>query len=109
MRPPNDRVVRLTLTLVGFFGTLSFAQTVWATKCWNDEFTNSADLLRLSVTLDGEHVPEEDPLSLSWSTVGYLNYYEQPADEDTPAKVHFKVRDVPSDGDSFTVPVDVTP
>lgn len=105
----NDRVFRLTLTLVGFFGALSFAQTVWATKCWKDDFTNSADLLRLSVKLDGEHVPEEDPLSLSWSTVGYFDYYEQPADEHTSEKVLFRVRGVPTEGDSFKVPVDVTP
>ncbi|MBK9647368.1 MAG: hypothetical protein IPO67_19785 [Deltaproteobacteria bacterium] len=94
MRTPNDRVVRLTLTLVGFFGTLSFAQTVWATKCVLNYPSNTAELLRLTVKVDGENVPEEDPLALGWATMGELEYVElskkDPTDDDPPPKPTFQ-------------------
>ena len=105
MRTPNDRVVRLTLTLVGFFGTLSSVQAVWASKCWPEPNTNSAELLRLTVKVDGEHVPEEDPLSLSWSTVGYLDYSEYPTDDGSPPKAYFSILHVPARGDWYSVEV----
>ncbi|MCK6524529.1 hypothetical protein L6R49_24245 [Myxococcota bacterium] len=101
----NDRVVRLTLTLVGFFGALSSVQAVWASKCWPEPDTNGAELLRLTVKVDGEHVPEEDPLSLSWSTVGYLHYSESPTDDGSPPQGYFLILHVPARGDSFHVEV----
>jgi hypothetical protein len=113
MRTLNDRVVRLTLTLVGFFGTLSFAQTVWATKCVLDYPSNAAGLLRLTVKVDGEHVPEEDPLALGWATTGELGYVELSMkdlkDDVPPPYTYFWIANVPAEGDSFRVPVDVTP
>lgn len=111
MRTLNDRVARLTLTLVGFFGTLSFAQTVWATKCVLDYESNTADLLRLTVKVDGEHVPEEDPLALGWATTGEFEYVElsmkDRPDDVPPPYTYFWITDVPAEGDSFKVPVEV--
>ncbi|MBK9643842.1 MAG: hypothetical protein IPO67_01565 [Deltaproteobacteria bacterium] len=101
-------LIRATLTLVGFAGTLSFAQVVWASKCLNDPGYNGAELLRLTVKVDGEHVPEEDPISLGWSTVGHFEYYESLGDDGSLARATFWIGDIPTDGDSFNVPVDVT-
>jgi hypothetical protein len=103
----SRRLRSLLITLVGFSGVLSFAQAVWASKCWPEPDTNSADLLRLTVTLDGEHVPEEDPLSLSWATFGYLDYSEYPTDDGSPTKAFFTIIHVPARGDRFSV--EVTP
>jgi hypothetical protein len=106
-------VVRAALNLVGFFGALSFAQTVWATKCLLNYESNTADLLRLTVKVDGEHVPEEDPLALSWATTGELEYVElsmkDVSDDVSPPYTYFWITDVPANGDSFKVPVEVTP
>ena len=111
MRTTHDRVVRLTLTLVGFFGTLSFAQTVWATKCVLNYPSNTAELLRLTVKVDGENVPEEDPLALGWATMGELEYVELSKkdlkDDIPPPYTYFWITDVPAEGDSFKVPVEV--